>query len=178
MTIDRFRTAEERDAPAIAHLVNLAYRPTSSHAGWTHEADLISGDRTHVSKVQEIISAPDSTVIVAPHGTEIVACIHVEKVGNSSHLGMFAVAPAVQGNGLGKALLAFAEDFAFTSYGSESLLMHVISQRVDLLQFYLRRGYRRMGCLEPYPTSAGAGIPKVDYLEIELLEKPSTCRAQ
>lgn len=171
MSMDTFRTANKSDAEAIAQLVNKAYRPETGAAGWTHESDLVSGNRTSVGQVEGVLSKPDSVILVGLKGSEIVACVHVEKDGNFSHIGMLAVNPKLQGAGAGKQMLAYAEGYANEYFGSEKFIMIVVSSRSELIAFYLRRGYRKTGTVQDYPLSAGVGTPKFSNLKTEVFEK-------
>jgi ribosomal protein S18 acetylase RimI-like enzyme len=171
MSIDTFRTASKSDAEAIAQLVNMAYRPEAGTAGWTHESNLVYGSRTNVVQVSEILSKPDSVILVGLKGSEIVACVHVEKDGSYSHIGMLAVNPKLQGAGVGKQLLAHAERYANENFGSEKFIIIVVSSRSELIAFYLRRGYQKTGTVQDYPLSAGVGTPKFPNLKTEVLEK-------
>jgi ribosomal protein S18 acetylase RimI-like enzyme len=58
----------------------------------------------------------------------------------SAHLEAIAVAPAAEGQGAGRALLAAAEANA-ASHGAHSLTLHVISTNVRAIDFYERAGY-------------------------------------
>jgi GNAT superfamily N-acetyltransferase len=169
--MDTFRTANKFDAEAIAQLVNKAYRPETATAGWTHESDFVFGNRTSVIQVEEILSKPDSVILVGLKDSEIVACVHVEKDGIYSQIGMLAVNPKLQGAGNGKQLLAHAERYANENFGSEKFIMIVVSLRIELIAFYLRRGYQKTGTVWDYPLFAGVGIPKYPNLKIEVLEK-------
>lgn len=171
--MDTFRTANKSDVEAIAQLVNKAYRPETGTAGWTHESDLVSGNRTSVGQIAEVISKPDSVILVGLKDSEIVACVHVEKDGSYSHIGMLAVNPKLQGAGAGKQMLAHAESYANESFGSEKFIMAVVSSRSELIAFYLRRGYQKTGAVHDYPLSTGVGTPKFSDLKIEVLEKRS-----
>ena len=171
MSIDSFRIANNTDAEAIAELINWAYRPESGASGWTHESDLVAGNRTSTAQIVEIISRRDSVILVGLNNEEIVACAHVEKDGNSSHIGMLAVNPILQGGGAGKQMLAHVEKYANVVFGSEKFVMVVVSARTELVSFYLRRGYLNTGPVMDYPLSAGAGIPKTPDLKIKVLEK-------
>ena len=171
MGIDKIRAAIKSDAEAIAHLVNRAYRPESGFFGWTHESNLVSGSRTNDVQVAEIMSKPDSAVLIGLNGSELVACIHVEKDGDSSYIGMLAVNPKLQSAGIGKKMLAQAESYARTNFGSVKLCIVVMSDRSELISFYLRRGYQKTGRVMDYPLSAGVGTPKHADTRIEVLEK-------
>ncbi len=171
MSIDSFRTANNTDAEAIAEVVNRAYRPESGAAGWTHESDLVAGNRTSAAQIVETILRRDSVILVGLNNEKIVACAHVEKDGNSSHIGMLAVNPILQGVGAGKQMLAHAEKYASVVFGSKKFVMVVVSARAELISFYLRRGYQNTGSVMDYPLSAETGTPKTPDLTIEVLEK-------
>lgn len=171
MSIDSFRTANNTDAEAIAVLVNGAYRPEPGVTGWTHESNLVAGSRTSAVQILETLSRHHSVILVGLNNKAIVACVHVEKDGNNSHVGMLAVNPSLQGAGAGKLMLAEAEKYASSVFGSEKLVMVVVSERTELVSFYLRRGYRKTGLVLDYPISAGTGIPKNPEMKIETLEK-------
>lgn len=171
--IDACRIATQPDIEAIVQLVNKAYRPESGVSGWTHEADLVSGNRTTHSQIMAILSKPDSVILIGLSTSEIVACVHIEKMGNNSHIGMLAVSPALQGHGIGKHMLTHAERYASVNFASEKFIIVVVSARSELISFYLRRNYQKTGVLKEYPLSAGVGTPKLANLKIEVLEKRS-----
>jgi len=87
------------------------------------------------------------------------------------HFGMLSVAPHLQARGLGKAMLEAAEHHASARWQSQRFLMWVLSTRTELINFYLRRGYRRTGELLDFPLDANAGTPKVSGLTLAGLEK-------
>lgn len=158
MSIDIFRAAKKLDAEAIVNLVNMAYRPESGAYDWTHESDFVSGSRTNVDQLVDIISKPDSVILLGIKRSEIVASIHIEKDGSNSYIGMFAVNPTLQGVGVGKQMLAKAEWYASENFSSNKFIMVVVSSRSELISFYQRRGYQKTGSIMDYPLSAGAGI--------------------
>lgn len=171
MGISHFRTANKLDAEEVAQLVNQAYQPEPGAAGWTHEADLVFGNRTSAGQVAEIISKPGSLVLVGLNGLKIVTCVHIEQDDSICHIGMFAVNPALQGTGTGKQMLAYAEERANVIFGATRFVMYVLSARVELIAFYLRRGYQKTGHVMDYTLLANAGKPKQDGLMVEVLEK-------
>jgi len=136
----QFRTAAIEDAGAIAQLVNEAYRPESGARGWTHEAKLVAGNRTHADQVQALIAKKNSVILLGLDDQAMVACVHIEKAGSDTHIGMLAVRPNLQGTGAGKNMLAYAEDYATRHFRAEKFVMVVVSSRKELLAFYLRRG--------------------------------------
>lgn len=159
------------DAPAIATLVNEAYRPKDGRGGWTHESSLISGSRIDARQVEALIARPNSAILIAKQQTDIVACVHIEKEGTNAHIGMLAVSPSFQGTGIGKQLLAHAEETAAARFLPARFVMAVVSLRSELLAFYIRRGYKPTGETLPYPVDANVGSPIDGTLKLEVLHK-------
>ena len=171
-----FRAATTDDVDAIVALVESAYRGDASRVGWTTEADLLDGQRTDPDAVHDSIAAPDSVVVLAEHPGAgrgaLAACCHVQRRGSRCYFGMFAVDPARQGGGIGRQVMAYAEDLARTRWGCRVMEMTVIRQRTDLIAFYERRGYTDTGRRSPFPYGDERfGIPRRDDLEFTLLEK-------
>lgn len=164
------RVASEADASEIAALVNRAYRPASSERGWTHEANLVSGERTSVEQVLSLFG-PQSAILVLQEKAEILGCVYVQAAGVHAYIGMLATHPGRQAQGLGKQLLSHAEQYASEHYGVSGFKMSVLSSRAELIAFYERRGYVRTGETEEYPLSAGVGTPLVEGLQILVLCK-------
>ncbi len=170
-----FRPAEREDAPALVTLIESAYRGESSRAGWTTEADLLEGQRTDPEGVLAVIEKPDSRLLTVWSGGEageLVACCQLEHRGTHVYFGMFAVRPTLQGAGLGRAVLTEAERFARDEWDAVEMHMTVITQREDLIAWYVRRGYARTGETSPFPYGDERfGRPTRDDLRFELLTK-------
>ncbi|MEW2185921.1 GNAT family N-acetyltransferase [Streptomyces cellulosae] len=167
-----FRDATDADVDALVELIESAYRGESSRAGWTTEADILHGQRTDPEGVLEVVKAPDSRLLTVEREGRIVACCQLEHRGDHAYFGMFAVSPALQGAGLGRAVMAEAERQAREGWGVTEMHMTVISVREDLIAWYERRGYRRTGRTTPFPYGDERfGIPQRDDLEFELLVK-------
>ncbi len=166
-----FRPAGVSDSASIADLVNAAYRGETSRQGWTTEADLLEGLRTTPAEVQSLIELQHSIILVGTKNNEIVASVCIEQDADAVHIGMFTVNPAQQGVGIGKQLLTYAESYAQQHWGVKKFLMHVISVRHELIDFYVRRGYRRTGTMRPFPVNPAMWQPKMTGLQLELLEK-------
>lgn len=167
-----FRAATAADIPAVVALVESAYRGESGLRGWTTESHLLDGQRTDAQDVGEAIARPDSLVLLAEHDGTLVACCHLEKQDGAAYFGMFAVDPTRQTGGVGKRVIAQAEQLARTRWGVDRMRMTVIVQREELIAFYERRGYARTGQIKPFPYGdARFGIPRRDDLRFEVLEK-------
>jgi GNAT superfamily N-acetyltransferase len=123
--------------------------------------------------VLEVIKGPQSRLVAVERDGLMVACCQLERRGDSAYFGMFAVRPALQGAGLGKAIIAEAERCAREEWGAREMQMTVISVREDLIAWYERRGYRRTGKTSPFPYGDERfGIPQRADLEFEVLVKP------
>lgn len=168
------RVACEADAKKIAALVNRAYRPSPQDAGWTHEANLIAGERTTTEQVLSLFHK-QSTILLLCIGPEIVACVHVQGEQSSAYIGMLATNPAMQAQGLGKHMLHYAEAYAIEHFEASVLKISVLSSRPELLAFYERRGYVLTGEVTEYPLLAGVGQPIVAGIHVLSLAKvPAT----
>jgi ribosomal protein S18 acetylase RimI-like enzyme len=172
MTALAFRTATEADIDAIVALVTSAYRGESSRDGWTTEADLLDGARIDPQVLRDDIARDGSRVLLAVCDGALRACAHVAIEGDAGYFGMFAVAPDLQGGGIGKQVLAECERIVRDDWRLPTMRMTVIDLREELIAFYQRRGYRRTGILKPFPYGdARFGEPRRADLRFEILEK-------
>lgn len=166
-----FRPARSEEARQIAQLVNSSYRGESSRRGWTTEADLLDGQRTDEQEILELIQAEGSLILLCLQGAEVIGSVNLQKVEDAAYLGMLVIRPDLQARGIGRQFIQAAEALAYKEWGVSKMVMSVITLRAELLAFYERRGYRRTGQIKPFPTEARAGIPLVDGLQFEILEK-------
>jgi ribosomal protein S18 acetylase RimI-like enzyme len=169
-----FRRADGADVPAIVALVESAYRGEVSRTGWTTEADLLDGQRTDAEAVADILRSQGSTVLLAEAGGDLRACCQLEQRPSAvAYFGMFSVQPTGQGQGVGRQLLAEAERTARDEWGATTMIMTVLAQRVELIEWYERRGYRRTGEQRPFPYGDERyGIPRRPDLVFDVLAKP------
>ncbi len=185
----RFRDATQGDVDAIVALVESTYRGDASRAGWTTEADLLEGRRTGADEVSAQIARADSRMLLAEcisaasdiaktrqmdgyAGDELLACAQIAIEDGVGYFGMFSVQPRLQNCGIGSAMLSEAERIARDEWNLSCMRMTVIDVRVDLIPYYLRRGYRRTGINKPFPYGdVRFGIPKRPDLRFEILEK-------
>jgi GNAT superfamily N-acetyltransferase len=170
---ETYRDAVGDDVDAIVALVESAYRGEASRAGWTTEADLLDGQRTDAEAVRAVIETAGSRMLLAIDPSGLVACCQlVRRAGGTCYFGMFAVAPLRQATGIGRRMLAAAEDVARREWHSTSMRMTVIAQRADLIDWYVRRGYAVTGEREPFPHGDDRfGLPRRTDLEFAVLEK-------
>ena len=166
------RLATPADAPALAALVNSAYRGESSKLGWTSEADLLGGQRVDVEGLTATIAKPENVILVHERDDEPIACVHLARTDQDCYLGMLTVRPTAQRSALGGQLLEAAERWASGHWSSRSMHMTVIVQRAELIAWYERHGYRRTGEIKPFPYGDERfGLPRRDDLAFEVLSK-------
>ena len=196
------RQAEASDIGALEALLNRCYRQTE---GWTNEADLVGGIRITQDELASTIANPKHYLFVYPQTTtgerdgeetgELLGCIGIDMKINaganqssydkSAYIGMFAVHPELQGQGVGNVILQAAETFAGRHLQSDKqatdsqatdkkparLTMSILSHRPELLSYYQRRGYQLNGNKMPFPNDGNNGEPKRQDLELLELEK-------
>jgi N-acetylglutamate synthase-like GNAT family acetyltransferase len=168
-----FRSARTSDIPALHTLIESAYRGETAKQGWTHEADLLGGQRTDQEQLAGILADQDQTILVADEDGQIIGCVAVRKIRtNRAYLGMLTVDPLLQSGGLGRRLIAAAEDHARNTFAASAMEMTVIVQRQELIAYYLRRGYHLTGETRPFPLDDPKfGLPTRRDLEFVVLEK-------
>ena len=160
----QFREAAQSDAPQVRHLVESAFRSIDSRPDWTGNAELASSFRVDIEQVKGDILKSDMVTLVAFYpapqeatdsnndGATIVATIQVSKRGLSvGRLSMVAVDEQHQQAGLGSQVLAYAEDYCHRTWGASKFSLNALSNRKALIEWYLRRGYRKTGETSPFP---------------------------
>lgn len=163
--------ADEKDVTYLVALMDSAYRGENSKQGWTSEADLFIGNkRTDETTVTNLIKRPGSVFLKYLNNKGILeGCVLLHKKDNRIYLGMFSVSPLAQGKGIGKKLLAAADDYA-KELNCTSIYMTVITVREELIAWYERNGYKKTGKVLPFPVDERYGIP-TQPLEMLVLEK-------
>lgn len=173
MTLTSFRSANDNDIEFLVELVNSAYQPSSGAGGWTDETRYVEGRRTSVDSMAKLLSKPDSVLLLGLKDGQIIATAHLEKKADHVHIGMLAVSPAWQGQGIGKQILGYAENYAAEHFQANKLAMIVIALRHDVISFYQRRGYRLTGKTIPYAFFCGDTCDeKIVGMAFAELEKP------
>ena len=165
--------AQSADLPALHDLIESAYRGDSAKLGWTHEADLLGGQRTDLDALEAMLADPAQTILILRDGEEIDACVALaDRGGGLTYIGMFTVAPSRQATGIGRLLLAASEEHAASAFNATRIEMTVIAQRSELIAWYERRGYHLTGERRPFPAADPRfGLPKREDLEFVVLEK-------
>ncbi|MCI4679675.1 GNAT family N-acetyltransferase [Rhodoblastus acidophilus] len=167
-----FRVAQAADAPVATALINAAYRGDSSTVGWTTEAHILEGRRIDEAGLVQLMTEPDSLILLCHLGDELIGSVHLQKRANRlGYLGMFVVRPDLQGCGLGRRFMREAETTAQRLWGVTRMALTVISLRRELIAFYERCGYALTGALQPFPFEDGLSTALVEGIELAMMEK-------
>jgi len=166
--------AVEADFAEVIELANLAYRKTGEGASWNSENGLIEGSRLTDALLREDLARPGAELLVyrdEPAGP-LLGTVFLEPKGEGVwYLGLLTVRPGLQDRGLGKGILAAAEQFARSQSGAK-IRMTVLSVRETLIAWYLRRGYALTGETVPFPYGDDRfGRPLRDDLYFVAMEK-------
>ena len=160
------RVTRRDDLATLQPLIQRAYRGDDARAGWTHEADLLDGERIGVGELEAMIADPAERLLVGFDGDRLVGCVRVANSGNGlAYLGLLCVDPLLQTGGYGKQLIAAAEATAHQEFDADRIEMTVIDRRAELIAFYERRGYTQVGTRD-FPVVVDPPLHMV------VLEKP------
>jgi GNAT superfamily N-acetyltransferase len=127
------RFAQEPDLHNLMTLINQAFRV---------ETFFIQGNRL----------TPDDTLayfkkgrfLLAEENNALAGVIYVELRGDRSYFGLLSVDPTRQKSGLGRRLIAAAEEFA-REMGAHHMDITVVNLRTELPPFYRKLGYTENG---------------------------------
>ena len=163
--------ASVEDIPAIKDLINSAYRGEAAAKTWTSETDLIAGDkRTDENDLQNVLKLPGSIFLkYIDEEKRVTGCVNLQQQGHRIYLGMLSVSPGSQGAGIGKQLLQASEEYA-RHLQCTTIYMSVISLRTELINWYLRYGYRVTGETKPFIEDKLTG-KHLRPLEFMIMEK-------
>lgn len=158
------------DYQEIVSLMNNAYRGENAKKGWTTEADLLGGIRIDTDTLKEMLSSENAAMLKYTNEHNIIeGCVYVDKKIDKLYLGMLTVSPDQQAKGIGKKLMAAAEDYAKEN-NYTIIQMTVISVREELIKWYKRHGYNDTGATMPFPDDERFGVQK-QPLKLIIMEK-------
>ena len=181
---DRKQIAAEHLAE-LTQLINDAYRGISGSGRWTTEHHLVDGDRISMQDLGAALEDPMFEMLIARDAeqqaeNQILACIAVKQLNLESidaiyEFGTFAVRPELQGSGLGKSMLLYAENWVRSRCSTSQVMFQVVVVEAnrDLVRFYQKRGYQLVGESIAYPVHLNVGIPKRNNLDLVVLRKPA-----
>jgi GNAT superfamily N-acetyltransferase len=102
-----------------------------------------------VDELEAMIADPAERLLVGFDDDRLVGCVRVANSGEGlAYLGLLCVDPLLQTGGYGKQLISAAEGVARGEFGADRIEMTVIDRRAELIAFYERRGYARVGTRE------------------------------
>ncbi len=146
MSVVTLRRALDADVPALAKLINLAYRV---------EDFFIDGDRTDQTELRGIMAHAEFLLAVDAQTGALAGAVLIElrDEGKTGYFGMLSVDPARQKGGLGRQLITAAEDRC-RALGCATMTLQVVDLRTELPPYYRKLGYEITGTA-PFPD-----IPK------------------
>jgi GNAT superfamily N-acetyltransferase len=137
----RIRTGESADVAVLVGLINSAF---------VVEQIAIEGDRVDADKVRAYMER--GKFLLLEDAASVLGCVYVELRGGHGYVGLLAVEPALQMKGLGRRLMAAAEQYV-SDAGCVSVALRIISARPELLRFYAKLGFSETG-ISPMPADA------------------------
>jgi len=156
------------DIPQVVALVNSAYRGESSKQGWTSEENLLEGIRIDEEELTGYYYRPEITLLkYTNHDGEIVGFVYLEQIKNRRlYLGMLTVKPTLQAAGIGRRLLTAGGELAI-ELGCEVVKITVITTRLELIDWYKRRGYKATGETMPLVTHTSHSKTPITLMVME-----------
>jgi predicted N-acetyltransferase YhbS len=133
------RLATDGDFEAVMRLINAAFEVERFFKG---------GDRVEGPMLREYFEK--GVFLLLEEERELAGCIFVELSGERAYFGLLSVDPARQKSGIGRRLVAAAEEFARES-GAHFMDITVVNLRTELPPLYEKLGYRITGT-EPFPA--------------------------
>lgn len=146
------RPAVPADLAALHPVIERAYRGDAARVGWTHEADLVAGERIDAADLRALVEGSGSALLAAFEGDVPIGCVNIADRGDGlAYLGLLCIEPARQAGGIGKRLIAAGEAHARDVLDAEWIEMTVIDRRVELIDWYRRHGWQPSGETRPFP---------------------------
>jgi len=115
----------------------------------------IERDRTNPEMIRGLMEK--GKFLVAEDGTSLAGCVYVELRAGRGYLGMLSVDPTRQKMGIGRQLMAAAENY-FRQAGCTFSDLMIVNVRTELLTMYRGFGYVETGT-SPYENRFPTKIP-------------------
>ena len=140
------RPVSDEDVPALTDLLHRAYRPLAEQGMRylaSHQTEEVTRRRLGrgLGFVARLGEALAGTITLYPNPS-FDECAWYQRP-DVWYFGQYAVDPAHQGLGIGRALLDFAEQSARDG-GAAELALDTSEHAAALLDFYARHGYRQV----------------------------------
>lgn len=142
----RLRIAVESDAGAILRLINAAFEV---------ERFFLDADRITMEEVRSRFRT--GHFILAEENDASAGCVYIEPRNGRAYIGLLSVDPGRQGSGIGKTLMAGAEDHC-RALGCRFVDLRVVNLRKELPPFYRGLGYVENGTA-PFPEESNPRLP-------------------
>lgn len=161
-----FRTATPEDATQLQQIVELAFRTEDTRSDWTDNLGISSDFRIDTKEILAMITKPESVMLMATDdkGTLLGTIGTSKRDANHARLFMLAVDHTRQCGGVGRQILEYAEGYAARTWGVTTLCLNALSNRKQLIAWYVRRGYKETGDTSPFPRERHEGLVLPDDL--------------
>jgi predicted N-acetyltransferase YhbS len=157
---------DHTDIVVVTAVINSAYEGKPGSNSWTSEGHLVEGQRTSEVLLGDLIRKPGTRMYkCCDERSNIVGCVLLEEKPDTLYLGMLSVAPDAQTGGIGKLLLQFGEDFA-KERKYPAITITVIDVRKELIDWYLRKGFKPTGNWEPFSNKSSAAKGNFGFMEL------------
>jgi N-acetylglutamate synthase-like GNAT family acetyltransferase len=133
------RTATEADLGPILSLINAAFQV---------ERFFKNQDRLTAEDLESHFKT--GTFLLSEDAGKITGCIYVKRNAERAYFGLLSVDSSRQKTGIGRRLVAAAEEFARET-GAHFMDLRIIHLRTELPVIYAKMGYQITGT-EPYPA--------------------------
>jgi N-acetylglutamate synthase-like GNAT family acetyltransferase len=140
------RRATETDAEELLRLINRAFQV---------ERFFLETDRIALPEVHEYLQK--GVFLISVEDGAMAACVYAEVRGERGYFGLLSVDPARQRGGLGKRLVAAAEEHCRAA-GCRFMDLLIVSLREELPAYYARLGYEETGASE-FPAHVETKLP-------------------
>jgi GNAT superfamily N-acetyltransferase len=151
------RIASVEDTPALVALINAAF---------SVERFFVNGDRTTLEQITGLLGTGTFLVFDRP-GDPPHACVYIEPRGDRAYLGLLAVDPARQGHGLGRQMMAAAEQH-IRDAGCHAIDIKIVDLRAELPPFYQSLGFVECG-EEPFENPQATKPARFRLLSKDLM---------
>ena len=139
----KVRVAQPHEKNELLRITNAAYQV---------EKFFVDTDRLDEEDLDALLATGAFLITDSNDG-----CVYVELRGDRAYFGPLSVDPVRQGAGLGRLLVAAAEDYA-RAHGCRFMDLNIVNLREELPAFYRKLGYAESGT-KPFPEDEPTKLP-------------------
>jgi ribosomal protein S18 acetylase RimI-like enzyme len=181
LSLPTFRSADARDAVAIAQFGERLFRETFAPQHRAADVDAYCRDAFAVERVRAELSDPERQTFVAEHAGTIIGYVQLHPtpapdcvpVANAFELLRFYVDGAWHGRGIAPALLSRVVAAA-ERHGVPALYLLVWEGNQRAIAFYEKHGFRRVGTL-PFIMDSPQPLDFVMMRELASVSARESC---